>query len=260
VNAVGGVWDTEAMTFTVTSPVASAVGQQASLDLATKQRLDPGTNLEMQFCATSESTSVGVMATESTGQWLDDLRVALPDGQQYLRAYDFEVTGIPESERVLVSMQIAAGLAAEDLEIWHGDDASGWELFVPTDLVVDDGWASFSVESFSSYALSTDGLNAGDANKDGVVNVGDLGILSTYYGLEEGATWDMGDFNGDGMINVGDLGILSTYYGTDLELLESSLSLMSESTYAIADVPEPATMSLLALGGIALLRRRRNRG
>jgi hypothetical protein len=55
---------------------------------------------------------------------------------------------------------------------------------------------------------------SGDANDDGVVDVGDLGILAANYGMSSGATWDMGDFNGDGAVDVGDLGILAANYGT----------------------------------------------
>jgi hypothetical protein len=55
-------------------------------------------------------------------------------------------------------------------------------------------------------------LNAGDANRDGWVDVGDLGILSAHYG-QSGMAWLQADFNGDGSVDVGDLGILSAHYG-----------------------------------------------
>jgi hypothetical protein len=53
----------------------------------------------------------------------------------------------------------------------------------------------------------------GDANGDGMVDVGDLGILAANYG-GSGKTWALGDFNGDGLVDVGDLGILAANYGT----------------------------------------------
>ena len=96
-------------------------------------------------------------------------------------------------------------------------------------------------------AINPEPMTPGDANKDGLVNVSDLGILSTYYGMEEGATWDMGDFNDDGMVNVSDLGILSTYYG--------SVSAGADSQ----TVPEPCTVLLLSVGLASMLRRRRPR-
>ncbi len=56
----------------------------------------------------------------------------------------------------------------------------------------------------------------GDANLDGKVNVGDLGILAANYGGED-KTWEQGDFNGDGKVNVGDLGILAANYGAGVD-------------------------------------------
>jgi hypothetical protein len=59
----------------------------------------------------------------------------------------------------------------------------------------------------------------GDANGDGKVDVGDLGILAANYGRNlqvEGVAsaewWGNGDFNNDGLVDVGDLGILAAHY------------------------------------------------
>jgi hypothetical protein len=52
----------------------------------------------------------------------------------------------------------------------------------------------------------------GDANGDGMVDVGDLGILAANYGGTH-KTWPLGDFNKDGSVDVGDLGILAAHYG-----------------------------------------------
>jgi hypothetical protein len=52
----------------------------------------------------------------------------------------------------------------------------------------------------------------GDANGDGMVDVGDLGILAANYG-SSGKSWAQGDFNGDTIVDVGDLGILAAHYG-----------------------------------------------
>jgi hypothetical protein len=84
--------------------------------------------------------------------------------------------------------------------------------------------------------------HAGDANNDGAVDVVDLGILAANYD-GTGKTWAQGDFSGDGHVDVVDLGILAKNYDW-------------AGTTAGA-VPEPATMILLALGGLAMIRRRR---
>jgi hypothetical protein len=62
----------------------------------------------------------------------------------------------------------------------------------------------------------------GDANSDGVVDVGDLGILAANYGqnlqtqgIDVTLWWGKGDFNGDGVVDVGDLGILAANYGAN---------------------------------------------
>jgi hypothetical protein len=70
---------------------------------------------------------------------------------------------------------------------------------------------SASWETFGLHKLT---VISGDANLDGAVDVGDLGILAANYGKTSGATWGMGDFNGDGAVDVGDLGILAANYGT----------------------------------------------
>jgi lysophospholipase L1-like esterase/uncharacterized protein (DUF2141 family) len=72
--------------------------------------------------------------------------------------------------------------------------------------------AGESYYDLSSY-IGLGQLGPGDANGDGQVDVGDLGILAANYGGTN-KTWAMGDFNGDGKVDVGDLGILAANYGT----------------------------------------------
>jgi hypothetical protein len=89
----------------------------------------------------------------------------------------------------------------------------------------------------------------GDANVDGIVDVGDLGILAANWQLgsdpnDRMPTWGKADFNLDGVVDVGDLGILAANW--------------SDNVYELpAAVPEPTTMSLLALAGLAAVRRKR---
>ncbi len=81
----------------------------------------------------------------------------------------------------------------------------------------------------------------GDANGDSVVDVTDLGTLATNYRTIGGAEWADADFTGDGNVDVSDLGILATNYGAA----------------ATSAVPEPLISSLLGLGVLMLVWRRR---
>ena len=83
------------------------------------------------------------------------------------------------------------------------------------------------------------GTFLGDFNADGIVDGTDLSILSGGFGGSGGFAG--GDSNGDGTINGTDLSILSSTFGN----------------VATAAVPEPVTLGLLAIGGMAMLRRRR---
>ncbi len=80
----------------------------------------------------------------------------------------------------------------------------------------------------------------GDANMDGAVDVCDLGILATCYGIASGMAWEEADFSGDGAVNFDDLGILATNY-------------RASKTVA---VPEPGIIVLLISVFIALPYRR----
>lgn len=54
----------------------------------------------------------------------------------------------------------------------------------------------------------------GDINGDGVVNLTDLAILLSNFGVGTGATRSNGDLNGDGAVNITDLAILLAAFGS----------------------------------------------
>jgi hypothetical protein len=92
----------------------------------------------------------------------------------------------------------------------------------------------------------------GDANKDGKVDVSDLGILAANYGVTSGATWSTGDFNGDGKVDVSDLGILAANYGTGTGTA-LSFNTDAASLGLSAGKEEAPVTSLLGCGPVGII-------
>jgi len=100
---------------------------------------------------------------------------------------------------------------------------------------------SGTVDNFNAEVA--DALLTADFNFDGIVDVNDLSLLAANYG-GTGKTLLQGDANFDGIVDVNDLSLLAANYG-------------SGTSSAPVAAPEPATMSLLAVGALALIRRRK---
>jgi len=101
----------------------------------------------------------------------------------------------------------------------------------------------------------------GDANLDGAVGFPDLVAVAQHYGLSDGTgTWYTGDFNYDGNVGFADLVSIAQNYGTSLPsapIPGASISFENDLAAAFSSVPEPGSLGVVALAGLALLRRRR---
>jgi hypothetical protein len=88
-------------------------------------------------------------------------------------------------------------------------------------------------------SVAVDGLKPGDTNRDGTVNVTDLGNLATNWQLSPRG-WDQGNFNGpaDTLVNVTDLGALATNWQ------------QTSASPALAAVPEPTSIFLAGICGL----------
>lgn len=113
-----------------------------------------------------------------------------------------------------------------------------------------DGGAGSIVARSYDLQFSTEsvgGLSA-DFNQDGTVDLLDLDVL--------GANWQMagtpttGDANGDGTVDLLDLDLLGSQW-------QQSASFESALAASGIAVPEPAALTLLALGSLMVARRRR---
>jgi acyl-CoA thioesterase I len=89
-------------------------------------------------------------------------------------------------------------------------------------------------------------MRPGDTDKDFKIDGVDLASLAQNWdpvGVNGPYTWTQGDFDGNGVID-----------GVDLAALSQGWSPMP---YGGGEVPEPATLSLLAIGAMAMSRRRK---
>ena len=78
----------------------------------------------------------------------------------------------------------------------------------------------------------------GDINRDHIVDQADYTVWYNHYG-QTPATWADGDVTGDNIVDQADYTVWYNHYGA-----------------TGGNVPEPMTMALLAIGGLAMLRRR----
>ncbi|MFB3893172.1 MAG: PEP-CTERM sorting domain-containing protein [Phycisphaerae bacterium] len=94
----------------------------------------------------------------------------------------------------------------------------------------------------------------GDANRDGIADMEDHIVWFNNFGQTaiagvSAANWRKADFNGDGIVDMNDYITWFDHYGED------------QNAFAAdgGTVPEPAALSVLALGAVFAVRPRRRR-
>ena len=135
---------------------------------------------------------------------------------------------------------------ADDIDILcanMGGDVGIYDM--DGDLDVDEDDMTYHVENLVELQDGSGrvGTKRGDFNLDGFVNATDLAIMKPNFGLS-GQLYSDGNANCDTVIN-----------GTDLAVLSGNIGFAAPT----GAVPEPATLSVLALGAAGIASRRRRK-
>ncbi len=170
-------------------------------------------------------------------------------GLAELPGFEFE-TNKPETIASQSFLAVLSGLydfgpnAVNRGMLWNAADGR-WDI---------DDWAfTYTVDGVEStfYGdIELVGDLPGDTDHDGDIDAWDIQriLAANSYGSGIGGwSWEKGDFNGDGFVD-----------GTDIQMiLDHGQYDSGQEMLLMAMVPEPAMLSLVACGAIALLRRRR---
>lgn len=147
-NAFGGTWDSTAHTFTVAAPTSLAAG--VASPVTTGQRLNITAVASPEHVGASFGAVFDGATFAADPMTPDELSsLALDPGQSILSAWDF-TTNLSGST-VLLSFDVGAD--ASNLEAWHYSGGV-WTPYAASDLTCSNGIASFTVNSFSGYAVT----------------------------------------------------------------------------------------------------------
>lgn len=146
-EAIGGVWDSSAHTFTVSAALTTGAGTTTPMDLSIYQRLNVGSDLTVNFQSGPE---ISFSAKRSTST-LAGLLGSLGEDESVLSSWDFTITGLDAGSKTMLSYAVTGD--PSDVRVWRYD-GSVWSEYTGSHVYVEDGHATFIVDGFSSYAVT----------------------------------------------------------------------------------------------------------
>ena len=171
---------------------------------------------------------------------LSDRNGSAADCTQEIRL-DFDLTAMPSVDSLLRMSRETGQI--EEVSLIH-DGGPLYHLI----LTLDGGTGDlFKFHNGGTFVGEDAILISGDVNGDGLVGAVDWNAILQNWGMT-GAVRSDGDLNGDYTVGAADYNELMSYWGDTVSLTPP----LEPPT-----VPEPATLAVLLLGGLALLRRRK---
>ncbi len=128
-------------------------------------------------------------------------------------------------------------------------DANGNQQSI-VDAVLADGHTTVlrsDLDLITGNLMASGGLTLGDSNFDGKVDLTDLSTVLNNFGSTT-AHWSAGNFDGAATIDLTDLSDVLNNFGSTAASVTST---------TVAATPEPASLALLSVAGLLLLKRRR---
>jgi len=154
ITPIGGSWDSASKTFTPAITTALSAGEVHLLGSGERLSItEPASGQQVGVSFGTVGSGVSFSASPMSSSQVDALVALLRPDQSVASAWDFS-TNYSGTGEVLVSMDVGAGIDAEDVTVWHLTGGVWSQVTPPMLTVSHSGQASLMVTSFSGYALA----------------------------------------------------------------------------------------------------------